>query len=193
MTRHRRLPLALMAALILAGCAQPPLSSSSQQVRASVAVPVRKAAPSSAPLESNVLPARLVERMTSLDVRVYRAVAVAEAQGRVLLVGAVARPDQRHSLESALQTVPGVVQVFDRIQVADDSVIDQYRPDTEKEAELARSYALPGIAMRVVKGVVYLVGATNTPRPVDDLRDGIAADPALKWIDATAVQVGADP
>ena len=106
--------------------------------------------------------------------------------GAVLLTGAVVRPDQRRLVEQRVALVPGVTSVANRVLIADDAALDSYRPDGAKERELASQVA-PNLALRVVRGVVYAVGVAQSP-DIDHLKEIVAADAALQWVDASAVQ-----
>ncbi|HIJ38678.1 MAG TPA: hypothetical protein HPP80_07240, partial [Rhodospirillaceae bacterium] len=79
------------------------------------------------------------------------------------------------------------------LQIADDGVLDQYRPDIERENQLAQKFRLPGLAFRLVKGVVYLVGVAANGSVLDGLREGTADDPTIKWVDSSAVVMGLAP
>lgn len=129
----------------------------------------------------------LGKAMDGLDKSTYGAVSAAEAEGRVLLTGAVVRPDDRRHLEQIVVGLPGVVAVADSVLVVDAPLLLQYQPDSAKEREISQRFALAGVALRVVNGVVYLVGRADAPDAVEALKDGLADDSAVKWVDASAV------
>lgn len=142
--------------------------------------------PSKVPTDAG-LSAVLVKAMDGLDKSTYSSVSVAEAEGRVLLTGAVVRPDDRRHLERIVGGLPGVVSVADAVLLVDPPLLLLYQPDSAKEREIAQRFALSGVALRVVNGVVYLVGQADAQAEVDALRDGLADDTGIKWVDASAV------
>jgi len=159
------------------------------QGRPSVAVPTPR--PSTASVQPVVTDPKVVEKvaasLSSLDAQAFRAVSMAEVGGTVLLTGAVVRPDQRRQVEQRVAAVPGVTTLSNRIQVTDAASLESYRPDQTKEKVLGGRLA-PGLAVRVIKGVVYLVGIAAV-EDVDRVKETVAADPTLQWVDASAVSV----
>ena len=129
----------------------------------------------------------LNQTMDGLDKSAYGSVSVAEAEGRVLLAGAVVRPDYRRRLEQTVLGLPGVVAVTDAVLVVDGAQLGQYLPDGAKERDISQRFPLSGVALRVVKGVVFLVGRASAPDAVQALKDGLADDASVKWVDASAV------
>lgn len=167
-------------AVALSACSGRPVGT-----RAEYAEPIRAAKPKTP--EDIALSDALSRAMDGLDRTAYGAVSAAQSEGRVLLTGAVVRPDYRRRLEQMVSVLPGVMAVSDAVQVVDGPSLTQYQPDTAKERDIVQRFALPGIALRVVKGVVYLVGQAADREEIDALRDGLADDAAIKWIDASAV------
>lgn len=169
---------ALLVLLMLAGCAQPgPTPIAVPQSRPPSKVAVIPTDPAVVQKVANVL--------AGLDSQAYRGVSMAEVDGTVLLVGAVVRPDQRRVLEQRVAAVPGVNAVVNRILVIDAASLDSYRPDTAKERDLAGQLAV-NLAVRVVHNVVYAVGVAD-PADIDQLKEIVAEDSSLQWVDASAV------
>ncbi len=179
MGTHRRLiPCAMVGALValaLVGCApqgHPVVASAPPKVYPPV-----------------VTDPKVVESvgaaLAALDPQSYRAVSMAEVGGTVLLTGAVVRPDLRRHVEQRIATVPGVTAVSNHILVTDGGALDGYRPDQTKEKDLS-VWMTPGLAVRVVRGVAYLVGVAPA-EDVDKFKENVADDPAIQWVDATAV------
>jgi hypothetical protein len=170
----------LMVGLGVAGCAP--------QSRPSVAVPVFRntTAPQAVTTDPKIVD-NVAAALNGLDANAYRSVSMAEAGGSVLLVGAVVRPDYRRQLELRVGAVPGVTAVSDHILVVDNSVLDQFRADLSKERDLAGRLP-PGLALRVVHGVAYLVGVVGAS-DLTTFKESVADDPAIQWVDATAVAV----
>ncbi len=178
MGRYKRVLFGLSFSAALAGCAS--------QTRPPIAVPVfRSAAPSSAVTTDPKLVDTVAAALNGLDSRTFQAVSMAESGGLVLLVGAVVRPDQRRQLEQKVAAVPGVTGVSDHILVVDSVGLDGYRPDLGKERDLSGKVPL-GLALRVVHGVAYLVGVASAAE-VGSFKESIADDPAIQWVDSTAV------
>ena len=179
--RSRRL-WCLALGLALAGCAPAP--------RPPVAVP--QARPSNgANTQAASTDPKIVDKVAAalngLDAQAFHAVSMAESGGAVLLVGAVVRPDQRRQLEKKVAAVPGVTGVTDRIQVIDGAALDSYQPDLGKERDLAARLS-SGLAVRVVHGVAYLVGAAG-PGDLAAFKESVADDSAIQWVDDGAVTV----
>ena len=179
MGSYRHLALGLSVGLVLAGCAP----QDKPTVVAAQAHPSKPAQPSAVSDPKTV--ERLSASVAALDADAFRAVSMAQVGGAVVLTGAVVRPDQRRLLEQRVWSIPGVAAVSNRVQIVDGAALDGYLPDRNKEKDVADRLA-PGLAARVVKGVVYLVGVAS-PDDVGRLKEALADDPAIQWVDATAV------
>ena len=169
--------------LLVAGCAP--------QGNAPVAVPqMRSSGPIPViPTDPKVV-SSVAATLAGLDSNVYHAVSMAQVGRTVLLTGAVVRPDQRRLVEQRVASVSGVAHVTNRIIVTDAASLETYLADGRKERELAGVLA-PNLAVRVVHNVVYVVG-TAEMADIDQLKVYVADDPAIQWVDATAVTYGAE-
>lgn len=180
MGRHSRLVQSLMLGLALAGCVQ--------QGRPVVSTVTSRPAVSYPPV---VTDPKVVESvaatLAALDPQAYGAVSMAEVGGTVLLTGAVVRPDLRRKVEQRIASVPGVTVVSNHILVTDGASLEGYRPDQSKEKEVS-ALVPPGLALRVVRGVVYLVGVALA-EDVDRFKESVADDSAIQWVDASAVSL----
>lgn len=173
----RRLAVPLLAALALSACAGRPA-----RPPAAAVTTVPPATPADTAL------AQILEQtMDGLDKAAYGAVSAAQSDGRVLLTGAVVRPDYRRHLELTVSTLPGVIAVTDAVQVVDAPSLPQYAPDGAKERDIVQHYDLPGLAVRVINGVVFLVGEAKDQDEIETLKSGLADDASVKWVDASAV------
>ncbi|MDA8230831.1 MAG: BON domain-containing protein [Magnetospirillum sp.] len=136
----------------------------------------------------DALASAVTGRIRGLDGRAYRTVTATVLAGRVLLTGAVVKPEQRRNAEQAAAQVPGVVDVRDEIQLVEERFFDRYLPDPGSETALsARLAADPAIAasdyeIRVVDGVVYLLGSAGSPAAVEHVKEVLAAEPSVKWV-----------
>lgn len=169
--------------LLVAGCAP--------QGTAPVAVlQMRSSGPSATISTDPKVVGSVAAVLAGMDANVYRAVSMAQVGGTVLLTGAVMRPDQRRMLEQKVAAVPGVTRVTNRIVVSDAASLETYLADGRKERELAGVLA-PNLAARVVHGVIYVVGMAEVA-DIEQLKVYVADDPAILWVDATAVTYGVD-
>lgn len=123
--------------------------------------------------------ANVVRRIAELG-PAYRAVTVETWGGRVLLMGAVIKPEQRR--KAAQIAREGAVEVLNELVLTEDRGLDQFRPDPAREDALRRHLGLgDGAAIRVVAGVAFLLGAAP-PDQAATLRAEASDFEGIKWV-----------
>lgn len=182
---RRRLAICGLACL-LAACqgAEAPRPQVVASASPPAAVPVMRRSHDVA-VHDDTLKADLVRRMAQLPARPYRAVTIEVWNGRVLLIGAVSKPEQRRKAEQAARAVPGVAEVLNELVLAEDSALDLFQPDTAREQALRRTLGLTGEGapiLRVVHGVAFLLGAARTPEGAETLKEAVADGDGIKWV-----------
>lgn len=106
--------------------------------------------------------------LISTDERLFKAVGVQVWEGRVILSGAVANPNDHQRVLAMAKGIPGVKMVYDEVKVTDSGGLSAFVTDTVIEERLkARLLAADGVraanySVRAVKGVVYLLGVAHS-------------------------------
>jgi hypothetical protein len=174
---------ALVMVLSLAACApaaQPPITAPIAQL---AQVPVQVAPP-----RADELGAIVTRTIRALDPAAFRAVTATALGGRVLLTGAVVKPEQRRRAERAAAATAGVAAVDDQLLLAEDKAFDLFAPDTDREAALLARLAADGkagqgaIDLRVVNGIAYLICAPRSADEVARIKEMLTEDAAVKWV-----------
>lgn len=172
-------PLALLAVLALAAC-QP-------QGRLAEG-PRMDSRPAAEQRQDETLKAEVARKLTELDRRLFRAVSVEAAGARVLLTGAVAKPEQRRRVVQMAQSTAGVAEVVDELVLAEEKTFDAYTPDAGRERQVADALAAdPRTAsgwwvVRVVNGVVFLLGKAASPEQAEDAKAVVLDIEGVKWL-----------
>lgn len=124
-------------------------------------------------------------RIAELDRRAYRAVTVEVWGGRVLLMGAVTKPEQRRKAEQTAHTVEGVGEVLNELVLAEDRALDAFTADFAREAVLRQSLGIEGRAgtvVRVINGVAFLLGAVPSPEAAAAMKADASEAEGIKWV-----------
>ena len=177
----------LFTAVILSGCTP---EGASRPVATAAAPAPRPLAERSRADQSHDgdIATQVARRIHDLNPNAYRAVSTKAVGGRVLLTGAVTRPDLRRHATQAASGIEGVVTVQNEVQLTEDSTFDQFQPDAAREQQLMAKMATnPNIGannfdVRVVNGIVYLLGTAASPVEVDYVREVLMEDPTVKWV-----------
>lgn len=182
MWRRGPVELVLALALILpAGCAPfgggpGPGVSTPTQGRAITAHP-----------GDDALAATVRSKLAETDRDSFRGISVLVWNGTALLTGAVVRPEQRRRAEQTVRAVAGIVDLHDEVQLAEASVLGGFAPDPGREAailaQVAAHPALTGsFTLRMVHGVVYLLGTAPTRAEAETAADLIREIDDVKWV-----------
>lgn len=133
----------------------------------------------------DVLKSLVSRRIAELDRRAYRGVTVEAWGGRVLLMGAVIKPEQRRKAEQTARAVEGVADVLNELVLAEDRALDIFVPDPAREAALRQILGIEGRAgtiVRVVNGVAFLLGGTPTSDSAAAMKADATEVAGVKWV-----------
>lgn len=112
----------------------------------------------------------------------YRAITVEAWGGRVLLMGAVIKPEQRRKAEQLARATEGAAGVLNELVLAEDRALDAFRPDPAREDAVRRHLGLgDAAAVRVVGGVAFLLGAAPAGRAAELKADASEVE-GIKWV-----------
>lgn len=180
----KRVALAFICGALLAGCQT-----------TQTALPAAPAAVSPPPSaldrsrndanRDDVLKSVVSRRIAELDSRAYRAVTVESWQGRILLMGAVVKPEQRRKAEALAALQGGVTAVINELIVAEEKSLDQFIPDPAREQAVRLRLGVEGRAgtiVRVVNGAAYLLGGVAQPADAQALKDAAQDVDGIKWV-----------
>lgn len=175
----RTLP-AIALLLLTAACAQAPAATQGGRLH--------EERPPAVAASDLSLKEKVAARLLDLDRRLFRAVTVEAWEGRVLLMGAVVKPEQRRRLEQLARSVDGVTQVHNEVLLAEEKLFDGFAPDIGREravtAALAGDPDLTRVSatVRVVNGVVYLLGSAPSAAEADKAKEAALDLEGVKWV-----------
>ncbi len=147
------------AAVVLGGCAGAAVGGA-----AIVGVTVAEERSVGDAIDDTVILASVNHQLFQADIELFRAVGVEVVEGRVLLTGNVAMPDDRVEAVRLAWQVEGVNEVINEIQVTDRGGIVDYGRDTWISAQLRTKLLLDkeiraiNYNVETVNGVVYMIG-----------------------------------
>jgi hypothetical protein len=135
----------------------------------------------------DALAAAVRSRLADTDRDSFQGVSVLVWNGTALLTGAVIRPEQRRRAEQTVRAVAGIVDVHDEVQLAEKSVLGGFAPDPGREAailaQISTHPTLTGsFTLRMVHGVVYLLGTAATRAEAETAADVIREVEGVKWV-----------
>lgn len=184
----RRLAVLLVAGLAVAACqtvepAQPtPAAVPEEPVRPVLSALERSRQDAN---RDDVIASILTRKLRELDAGSYRGVTVEVWSGRVLLMGAVIKPDQRRRAEQAAAGISGATRVINELILAEDRALDLFIPDQGKEAAVRRHLGVDGkggLIVRVVNNVAFLLGGVADRAQADALRTDAGEVDGIKWV-----------
>lgn len=112
----------------------------------------------------------------------FRAVTVDVWGGRVLLMGAVIKPEQRRKAEQVARATQGAAEVLNELVLAEDRALDAFRPDPAREQVLRDHLGLGDrVAIRVVGGVAFLLGTAPAEQAAALKADASDVE-GIKWV-----------
>ena len=123
-------------------------------------------------------------RLMETDRNGFQGVSVLAWRGTVLLTGAVVRPGLRLRAQQVAESVGGVSRVWVDLQLIEAPLLADFAPDTARERTLlARLATMPGqYDLRVVHGVVYLLGSASRRAEADRAADLLREADGVKWV-----------
>ncbi|CAA7624431.1 BON domain-containing protein [Magnetospirillum sp. UT-4] len=146
-------------------------------------VPVER--PRAVSNRDDVVRATVLRRIAELDRAAFRAVTAEVWGGRVLLLGAVVKPEQRRRAEQAARAVEGAAEVLNEVVLAEESRLDSYRPDPAREEAVRRQLGLEGKAgtvVRVVNGIAFLLGGVARREDAESMKADAGDVEGVKWV-----------
>ncbi len=173
-----RLVAAIVLGAVVAGCVQQPEPA---RPEVSPPPPVRARAESN---RDDALKAMIERHLHEIDRRAMRAVTVEVWRGRALLMGAVAKPDQRRKAEAAARAATGVSEVVNELVLAEDKALDLFAPDTAREDAVRAALGLEGragVTVRVINGVAFLLGAAASKDQAEAMKADALDVEGIKW------------
>ncbi len=147
------------AAVVLGGCVGAAVGGA-----AIVGVTVAEERSVGHAIDDTVILASVNHQLFQADIELFRAVGVEVVEGRVLLTGSVAEPDDRVEAVRLAWRAERVSEVINEIQVTDRGGIVDYGRDTWISAQLKTKLLLDkeiraiNYNVETVNGVVYMIG-----------------------------------
>ncbi len=157
------IPLALLA---VSGCGPGAIAGGG----ASVGVAVAQERSIGDAVDDTVIASQIVSQLYQYDIELLRLVSAEVVEGRVLLTGSVAKPEDRVNAVRLTWQIDGDSEVLNEIQVTDDSGLIDFALDTWISTQLRTKLLLDqdikalNYNVETVNGVVYMIGiARNEP------------------------------
>lgn len=135
-------------------------------------------------VKDDVLKAQITRRLAEQG-RAYRSVTVEAWGGRVLLMGAVIKPEQRRKAEQLARATDGVSVVLNELVLAEDKALDVFAADPARDAAARRALGVEGntgTTVRVINGVAFLLGATPTAEAAEAMKADATEIDGVKWV-----------
>lgn len=184
----RRLAVLLVAGLAVAACqSAEPGHSPAATAQEEPARPVLSALERSRQdaNRDDVIASILTRKLRELDAGSYRGVTIEVWSGRVLLMGAVIKPEQRRRAEQNAAGIAGVTRVINELILAEDRALDLFTPDQGKEVVVRRHLGVDGkggLIVRVVNNVAFLLGGVADRAQAEALRADAGEVDGIKWV-----------
>jgi osmotically-inducible protein OsmY len=150
---------AVAAVLVLSGCAGAVVGAG-----ATVGVAALQERSIGGAVDDATIKLRVKDGLLSKSDRLFLAVGVESVEGRVLLTGNVAKPEDRVEVGRIAWQVPGVREVYNEVEVRDRSSLSNYLRDVRISNELRfkmiadRDVSAINFNVETVNAVVYLTG-----------------------------------
>lgn len=135
-------------------------------------------------VHDDVLKSQITRRMAEQG-RAFRSVTVEAWGGRVLLMGAVIKPEQRRKAEQLARATDGVTDVLNELVLAEDKALDAFAPDPARDTAARRALGIEsgtGTTVRVINGVAFLLGATPTADAAAAIKADATEIEGIKWV-----------
>jgi osmotically-inducible protein OsmY len=133
----------------------------------------------------DVIQSLVSRKIKDLDRNAFRGVTVDVWGGRVLLMGAVIKPENRRHAEQQAASVSGVRRVTNELILAEDRALDLFIPNTAKEEQVRRELGIEGkagLSVHVINNVAFLLGGTADPTQAEALRNDAGEIDGIKWV-----------
>ncbi|MBC7951174.1 MAG: BON domain-containing protein [Rhodospirillaceae bacterium] len=135
-------------------------------------------------VRDDVLKSQITRRIVEQG-RAFRSIAVEAWGGRVLLMGAVIKPEQRRKAEQLARATDGVTTVLNELVLAEDKALDAFAPDPARDTATRRALGMEsgtGTIVRVINGVAFLLGATPTAEAAAAMKADATEIEGIKWV-----------
>ncbi|MCR6629659.1 MAG: BON domain-containing protein [Magnetospirillum sp.] len=179
--------LALVALLAACQTAQSPRPEAGGATPAALTVPAAQDIERSRGEagRDEAIKAAVTRRVGELDRRATRAVTVEVWRGRVLLMGAVIKPEQRRKAEQAAAATEGVTTVLNELVLAEDKALDVFAADPAREDAVRRTLGIDsgtGTVVRVINGVAFLLGGAPSTEAAAAMKADATEVEGIKWV-----------
>ncbi len=160
-SRSALVPLLIPLALLAVSACGPGVAAGGG---ASVGVAVAQERSVGGALDDTVIASKIVSNLYQYDIELLRLVSAEVVEGRVLLTGSVASPEDRVDAVRLTWQIDGVSEVLNEIQVTDDSDLIDFALDTWISTQLRTKLLLDrdikalNYNVETVNGVVYMIG-----------------------------------
>lgn len=151
------IPLALLA---VSGCGAGAVAGGG----ASVGVAVAQERTIGGAIDDAVIATQIVSQLYQYDIELLRQVSAEVVEGRVLLTGSVAKPENRVDAVRLTWQIEGVSEVLNEIQVTDRGGLIDFTLDTWISTQLRTKLLLDkdikalNYNVETVNGVIYMIG-----------------------------------
>ncbi len=133
----------------------------------------------------DTISATVRQKLAQADAQDFRSITVETWGGRVLLMGAVTKPELRRRAGRIAGSVSGTSQVLNELLLTEESHLGQFAENTAQEQRVRRELGLTtptGTTVRVVGETVFLLGAASSPRDVEQLKADAGDIDGIKWV-----------
>jgi len=116
---------------------------------------------------------KIKDKLLDMSGNLFQNVAVESVEGRVLLTGVVATPENRLEVARIAWQINGVREVFNELQVTDRGAVDNYLSDariaTQLRFKLMRDGKIASInyTIEAINKIVYLIGIAQSQQELE--------------------------
>ncbi|MCH8188105.1 MAG: BON domain-containing protein [Proteobacteria bacterium] len=165
---YARAGLVIAAMFLLGGCAGVVFGGA-----ATTGVAVAQERTVGAAVDDAAIRFRIKDKLLDKSGALFRSVAVESVEGRVLLTGVVATPEDRLEVARIAWQINGVREVFNELQVTDRGGIGDYLTDariaTQLRFKLMRDGDISSInyTIETINKIVYLIGIAQSQEELE--------------------------
>ena len=166
--RYARVGFVIAAMFLLSGCAGVIIGGA-----ATTGVAVAQERTVGAAVDDAAIRFRVKDKLVDKSGALFQNVAVESVEGRVLLTGVVATPEDRLEVARIAWQIDGVREVFNELQVTDRGGISDYLADariaTQLRFKLMRDGDISSInyTIETINKIVYLIGIAQSQQELE--------------------------
>lgn len=127
----------------------------------------------------------VARKLATADRAAFAAITVEVWQGRMLLAGAVAKPEHRRRAEAIARSQEGVGEILNEVLLAEPVAWSMFAPDHVREEAVRRALGVEGLTngftVRVINQVAYLLGRAASADDVARLKAEAIDVEGVKW------------